>query len=361
MAATEDRFDLAVVGAGIVGLGHAAAALERGLRVVVVERSTAIGGATVRNFGHIGVGAHSGEAGEYARRSRELWLRLADRAGFWMRRTGALMVARHEDELAVLREAGFAQLLSATEVGAMAPVVGAVGGALLPDDLQVDPREAGPAIAASLAAQGVEFRWRTTAFGAESGVLHTSRGEIRADAVVFALGHDVDQLYPDIAEANGIERCGLDMLLADGVGAALPVLTGSSMLRYSSFASAPSLAEVRERYGREDPSLFVHDVNQMYTERPDGTLLVGDTHVVGTAIAPFQSEEAFQLLDRLGGQLFGRPLRIRERWQGVYAKGPQEFLRTAPAENVRVVAVTTGIGMTCGLGLAESVVDELWA
>lgn len=358
--AESQRYDLAVVGAGIIGLGHAAAALERGLRVVVVERGSAATGATVRNFGHIGVGAHSGEAGEYARRSRELWLRLAERAGFWTRECGALIAARHEDELAVLHESGVEPLLSAEEVLRLAPIVGAVGGAHLPHDVQVDPREAGPAITAHLAQEGVEFRWRTAAFAAEGGVLHTSRGEIAAEAVVYAVGHDVDQVFPLLAEQHGIERCGLDMLLTDGVGLDLPVLTGSSMLRYSSFAAAPSIAAMRARYEREEPGLFAHDVNQMYAERPDGTLLVGDTHVVGTSIAPFQPEAAFELLERLGSEMFGAPLRPRQRWQGVYAKAPHDFLRAAPADGVRAVSVTTGSGMTCGLALAESVVAELF-
>ena len=52
--------DLAVVGAGIVGLAHAAVAHERGLKVVVVERATTIQGASVRNFGHLGFSAHGG-------------------------------------------------------------------------------------------------------------------------------------------------------------------------------------------------------------------------------------------------------------------------------------------------------------
>ncbi|AYF97934.1 TIGR03364 family FAD-dependent oxidoreductase [Protaetiibacter intestinalis] len=357
---SDDRYDLAVVGAGIVGLGHARAALERGLRVVVVERADAIVGASVRNFGHIGTGMHTGPAREYAERSRAIWLGLAARTGIWLRETGALMVARADDELAVLEEAGLGRLLTRAQVEELAPVVGAVGGMLRADDLQADPREAAPALARHLAERGVTFRWRTSALGASAGILHTSRGDLRAESVVFCVNHDVDQLFPELAEEHGVERCGLDMLLADGVGLGIPVLTGSTMLRYRAFAGTAAAAAVRERYAREQPEIFAHDVNQMYTERPDGTLVVGDTHSRGVSVPPFQDEQAFALLARLGAELFGRELRIRQRWQGVYATAPEDFLIAAPADGVRVVSVTTGIGMTTGLGLAETVVAELF-
>ncbi|WP_345752344.1 TIGR03364 family FAD-dependent oxidoreductase [Microbacterium rhizophilus] len=356
-----ERYDLAVVGAGVVGLGHAAAAMQRGLKVVVIDRATAIVGSTVRNFGHIGTSAHVGEAREYAERARELWKRYAPRAGFWLREPGTLVVARNEDERAVLAEAGEGTLLSGEDVMHRSPVRGAVGGAFLAGDVQVDPREAAPALAGYLARRGVEFRWRTTALGVEPGALHTSRGEIAADAIVFAVNFDVDHLFPEIAEEHGIVRCGLDMMLADGLGLGTPVLTGSSMLRYSTFAGTDAAAALRARFAAEDPEVLARDVNQMYTERPDGTLLVGDTHHRDVTVAPFQDEAAFDLLGRLARELFGRGLRIRQRWQGVYASAPQDFLRAAPLDGVRVVSVTTGIGMTTGLGLAESVVTELFA
>lgn len=356
-----EEYDLAVVGAGIVGLGHAAAAIDRGLRVVVVERSTQILGSTVRNFGHVGTSVHTGVAREYAERANELWRTLAERADFWLRETGSLLVARHADELAVLEEAGLGTLLTAAEVTAAAPVVGVVGGMRREGDLQVDPREAAPAITRYLEARGVEFRWRTSMVGVESGVLHTSRGEIRAEAIAVCVNFDVDQVFPAVAEAFGVERCGLDMLLADGVGLPLPLLTGTSMLRYSAFASTTAAAAVRARYAAETPALLERDVNQMYTERPDGTLIVGDTHYRGTAIEPFQDEEAFALLEELGADLFGAPLRVRQRWQGVYANAPEDFLIATPLDGVRVVSVTTGIGMTTGLGLADRVVAELFA
>jgi glycine/D-amino acid oxidase-like deaminating enzyme len=49
------KYDLVVVGAGIVGLAHAWMAAKRGLRVAVLEKNSRCTGASVRNFGFITV------------------------------------------------------------------------------------------------------------------------------------------------------------------------------------------------------------------------------------------------------------------------------------------------------------------
>jgi FAD dependent oxidoreductase TIGR03364 len=355
-----ERVDLAIVGSGILGLGAAAAAIERGLSVAVVERRSEIQGASVRNFGHIATTAQAGAAAEHAAIANERWRRLADRAGFWLRSTGTLVVARHADELAALEQGGVGRMLTAAGVVALAPVLGSIGGAHLPDDLQVDPRSAAAAIAAHLADRGVRFHWRTSALGVEPGMLHTARGTIRADAVVVAVGHDVDELYPDVAEEAGVVRCALDMLAVDGVGLEIPVLTGSSLLRYGAFAGTDAVSAIRERFRLEQPELLELDINQMATERPDGTMFVGDTHHRGAAVPPFQRERDADVLHGLARGLFDAPLRIRERWQGVYASAPNDLLVATPADGVRIVSVTTGIGMTVGLGLSERVVADLF-
>lgn len=362
---------MAVVGSGVVGLGHAFAAVRRGLSVVVIDRAAGVVGASIRNFGHLCLTPQHGVAAELATSARAIWLRLAADAGFWLRESGTFVVARHDDELAVLAEmsearreaaVGRVRLLDATETVRRMPVDPAValGGAHLPDDLQVNPREASAAIAAHLRQLGVEFRYRTAVTSVGVGRVGTTRGPIDADTIVVAVNHDIDQLYPELAEQRGIVRCGLDMMRVDaGLRFPLdaPLLTGWSLLRYTAFAGTPAVARVRERLHSGHPHLAALDLNQMYAQLPDGSLLIGDTHYRGVAVEPFQTEQAFDALLDVTAELFAIPRpRVIERWQGVYASAPGEFLIEQPEPGVHLVAVTTGIGMTCGLGLAEHVI-----
>ncbi|WP_232247201.1 TIGR03364 family FAD-dependent oxidoreductase [Kitasatospora azatica] len=361
--------DVVVIGAGIVGLAHAYEALERGLSVAVVERNDRAAGASVRNFGHACATAQDADALRYGRAARSSWIKLADQAGFWLRRTGTVMVARAEDELAVLAEFGElrgaeVRMLSAAEVAERVPVgPDAIGGAWLPDDLRVDPRECVPAIARHLAERGARFHWATTAHGIEPGLVRTSRGELRAGTVILATGHDVDRHFPELAAQHAVKRCVLRMLRVEnphGTTIDPAVQTGFSLLRYGGFEACPSLPAVRERLTAERPELIGIGLNLMFTQRPDGTLTIGDTHAYDTTPAPFDPEELDAAVLRETAGLLGAPqLTVLERWRGVYGSGAQPFLIAAPAEGVRVVAVTAGVGMTTAFGLAAEVVATI--
>ena len=362
MNGAQDTADVVVVGSGIVGLGAAYAAVRRGLRVIVVDRTDSPVGATIRNFGHLCIGAQGGEARRYADVSRELWLRLAHDADFWLRESGTLVAARHDDEIAVLdaasREGGI-RMLDAAELQRLAPLraEGLVGGAHIEVDLQTDPRTAATAIVRHLASLGVEFRFRTAVTAVGAGRVETTRGPIGCGSVVVAVNHDIDQLLPEVAERHGIVRCALDMMRA-AVSfrhpLSAPLLTGWSLVRYGRFADGPEAAVLRERLHTERPDLAALDLNQMYTQLPDGTLIIGDSHATAVSPLPFQPEASFTAFLDEAAALFGAPApRVIERWQGVYAKGRQEFLIDRGDDGVLVLAATTGIGMTTGLGLAE--------
>jgi len=371
--AAAPRCDLVVVGAGIVGLAHAAEAVRRGLSVTVVERDERAVGASLRNFGHGCVTAQSGRALRLATVARQRWIELGAAAGFWVGETGTVVAARADDEMAVLAELADdrgddVRLLDAAGLRAHAPLGDDTlrGGAHLGPDVRVDPRQALPALAAWLTGQpGVRLLWSTALLGVEPGVVRTSRGPIEADQVVVCVGHDVDHLFPEVAAEAGVQRCALHMLQVaapSGRTYTPAVLTGTSLLRYSAFTACPSAADVRARLEREAPELLAADVNLMLTQRPDGDLTIGDTHHRGHSVDPFKDEAFDELLLAETGRLLGVDrLAVRRRWQGVYASAPGEFLVAAPLERTRVVSVTSGIGMTTAFGLAPEVLDDLGA
>src|SRR5215475_562123 len=101
----EKHADLAIVGAGILGLAHAYTAARRGLRVVVFERAHRAAGASVRNFGLLWpIGQPHGEMYQLALRSREIWLDVLSRAQLPSWPTGSLHLAYRQDEEEVARE-----------------------------------------------------------------------------------------------------------------------------------------------------------------------------------------------------------------------------------------------------------------
>ncbi|MBP2436286.1 NAD(P)/FAD-dependent oxidoreductase [Microbacterium amylolyticum] len=332
-----ETFDVAIVGAGSTGLTHAAAAHTQGLRVVVIEQNNRILGATVRGSGHITIDVHIDDKRVLANRSRELLLTYAQRACFWIARRGTLAVATAEDEHQVLRESGIGRLLSERDVSDLSPMKGAIGGALLKDDVHLNPREAAPALASWLATEGVTFLWSTGALGAEPGTLATTRGAISAERIIFCTGHYLAHTFPAAAIALGLTVTAHDMLLMQGVGLEFPIITGSALLRHDVFAATPAADQLRARITAERPDIIKLDADQTYTEVPGLGLIVGSTRTTAPSPSPFQEERCYELLARLTRSLFGLGhLQIEQRWQRLTAASTAH--RTTIGDGIEAIA-----------------------
>lgn len=368
-----EKTDLIIVGAGIVGLAHAYHAQRRGLSVRIIERDSRPNGASIRNFGHCCITAQHGDLLPTAYRSREGWLQAASDIGFWAPDSGAYVVARSEAEMAVVEQLSNDRGAEAVKImtGAdLNSVLGGnadpqiVGGAHLPADLRVDPRTTAGQIAAWLENQpSVQIQWNTSVRDIGGGVVSTSRGEFSAEKVIVCVGHDMDHLYPTLAEQYQVQRSALQMALAPApssykIDAA--VLTGTSMTRYDGFTAMPGAGAVRDEIYNHSPELIDMVANVMFARRPDGTILLGDSHVYGTTVDPFLDDWWTERLVNEISKVIGAPLNVTQRWQGVYASSPlTSLLVEEPDEQTRVVTVTSGIGMTMSFGIAAESIDTI--
>jgi FAD dependent oxidoreductase TIGR03364 len=369
-------FDVAIVGAGIIGLAHAYHLGRQGKRVVVVERHPRAQGASVRNFGMLWpIGQPSGPLYELARRSLEIWLEVLRESKLWHERCGSLHLAYHADEAQVLREfLGDNQgrgctWLDPAFLAARYPAVkphGLVGGMLSPAETCVDPREIVARLPEWLAAKfDVRFEFGCQAFSYEHSGLHTSGGSFDARTLFVCNGDDFQTLYPEVFAGCGLTRCKLQMLRSQPMPAGWrlgPMLAAGLTLRhYRAFAACPTLPELCRRFDAEMPEYHRHGIHVMTSQNGSGELTLGDSHEYGDSVDPFNKEEIDALiLAYLGRFLYAPGMRIASRWFGSYAKHPTDaYLMLHPAAEVTIVTAVGGAGMTLSFGLAEKVVAEL--
>lgn len=371
----QQRFDVAVVGAGILGLAHAYHLARRGKRVLVVERHRQAHGASVRNFGMLWpIGQPAGPLHDLARRSLEIWLEVLPACRLWHERTGSLHLAYHADEAQVLAEflhdhgdRGYAWL-DATAIAARFPAVNPdslKGGLWSPMETCVDPREVVANLPVWLASSlNVHFEFDCQAMAFERPALHTSRGCYAADSLLVCNGDDFQTLFPEAFAACAMTKCKLQMLRSEPMSQGWrlgPMLAAGLTLRhYHAFARCPTLPELCRRLDADMPEYHRLGIHVMASQNGRSELTLGDSHEYGNQVEPFNKEEIDALILAYLARFLRAPgLRIAERWSGSYAKHPTEpFVVLGPSPGVTIVTGVGGAGMTLSFGLAEQVVGR---
>lgn len=367
--------DVAVVGAGIVGLAHAYAAARQGYKVVLFERNNRAVGASVRNFGLVWpIGQPAGPRYERALRSRATWREAAARAGFWCAENGSLHLAHRADEEdvlvefletnAVTREA--CALLSPAEVAERSPVARQEGlrcALWSPYELNVDPRQAIRALPAWLEREyGVGLRFGSLVCGIAMPFVETAQERWRVDRVFVCSGADFETLYPAAFTASGITRCKLQMLRTapqpTGWRLGPSLCAGLTLLHYAAFSHCRTLAALRRRVEAELPFYVAERIHVLLSQTALGELTIGDHHEYGLTVEPFDRSEVEQaILDELLRFARFPVTQVAERWHGVYPALPgQSELVLYPAAGVTVVNGLGGAGMTLAFGLADELV-----
>lgn len=365
-------YDVAVVGAGIVGLAHAFHAARRGLKVAVFDRSAWAVGASIRNFGLVWpIGQPAGEPFATAMRSVKYWNELAAGAEFDLRPTGSIHLAYQADEWAVLEEFYAEQLgpnhdcrlLTPREVVEQSPIVnpeGLIGGLWSGTEHTTTSPEAIRRIPAYLAGEyGVDFFWQHAVNHIETGSLQAGGKRFSAQTMFVCNGADLESLFPELFASEELVKCKLQMLSGHLPNADFqlgPALcAGLTLLHYDSFAKCGSLPALAQRVDRELADTREHGVHILVSQHRSGELILGDSHHYGDEFEPFDSELVNQIILRELAKFTRLPdLKITRRWHGVYAKCKtgNEWVQEA-LPGVHLITGLGGAGMTLSLGLAE--------
>jgi D-hydroxyproline dehydrogenase subunit beta len=376
MSDTHDtHYDIAIVGAGILGLAHAYHAGKAGKRVLVVERSARAQGASVRNFGMLWpIGQPAGERQAMALRSREHWLSILGEAGLWHDVCGSLHLAYADDEAQVIHEflqtSGFPEATwwEADQVWKQANGIkreGLRGALWSPTEICVDPREVIAKLPAFLTeTYAVTFSFDTVAMGYEGNALQTSAGRFEAAELIVCAGDDIQTLYPSTLQAAGLFPCKLQMMrtapMVGGWRIGPMLAAGLTLRHYTSFAACPSLPALAARYEAELPEYGKYGIHVLVSQNGRGELTLGDSHEYGEAITPFNTEKIDTLVLQYLTRFLEAPhCTIAERWNGMYLKHPtQAYFVARPEQNVTLVTGVGGAGMTLSFGLAEQVLER---
>jgi D-hydroxyproline dehydrogenase subunit beta len=370
--------DVAIVGAGILGLAHAYLAAKAGKSVVVFERSPRAAGASVRNFGMVWpIGQPAGTMLALSLRSRELWLEILAKAKLPGRETGSLHVTYRQDEAAVAQE--FAELgpklgyecswLKPCEVLERSHAVqpdGLVGALWSSTELTIDPRQVIQSLPGFLAEQyNIQFVFGTAVTAIEPPVLRAGSGRWQAESVIVCSGDDFETLYPRHYAASGLTRCKLQMMRTapqpDGWQLGPSLAAGLTLRFYPAFQVCGTLPALSRRIAGETPEYDRWGIHALVSQTADGALTLGDSHEYSLAVDIFNKQEIDEIILSYTRQFLRAPdLTVAERWYGVYAKHPEKpLVMMQPEDGVRIVASPGGSGMTLSFGVAEQSMRDL--
>jgi len=381
-----NEFDLLIVGGGVLGTFHAYHALEKGLKVAILEKDKLPQSATVRNFGMVVPSGMDTKWQSYGRESLSIYKEISKKVDLTMREYGNIYIASNPEELVLIEELhqinlanGYTSLLlSKEECLAKYPGLRSdyvLAGLYFPEEVLVEPRE---------------MIYRLQDFLVKEKGLHllnyqqvnhcevvndrvevtTSAGAVfKAEQAIICNGSDFQTLFPDVFAKSEIEVVKLQMMQTakQPSNFVLPsgVLTGNSIRRYEAFEECPSFAAIK---AKEDPQSLTKKwgINILFKQAMDGSVIIGDSHeyanVANANDLGFDNKEEINqfMIDEAKKVIDLPNFEIEKRWIGIYSqvKNHDIFEHTID-ERIHIITGIGGKGMTVSAGFAKEKIAKL--
>ena len=346
------KFDVAVVGAGIVGVSTAWECARSGLRVAIVDSGLPGGGTTSTNMGQILV--EDGSEAEFAltRFSGQLWTELAPElpGEAEYRQLGTIWVAADEQELqAVERRREYyhargvpAELLDAESLHRAEPNLrpGLLGGLWMPNDAVVTATAVVQMLVERVRAAGGEVRERERVRRfALSGVEFTNGGQLTADHLVNAAGVAAPLLSPGV-----------------------PVRPRKGLLAYTDARPGFLRHQLIEMgYVRRARDVGTDSISFNVQPRPGGELRIGSSRQLGLTEVNVDPAVLGSMIERADQYMPGIArlpvVRTEAGLRPASGDGLPLIGPWPPQENVFLATGHEGLGITMSLGTGRLVAD----
>ncbi len=349
-----DRWDVVIVGAGIVGAACALECASRGLRTAIVEARVIGGGATAAGMGHIVVMDDSPAQMALTHFSQTLWQQFSGSlpASVEYEQCGTLWVAQDEEEMqevhrksALYADAGIAttildsRMLAEAEPHLRQPLAGAL---LVPSDAVLYPPCAAGYLLSEALRLGARLYAPRTVLSARAGKVQLDDGtELHAARIVLAGGTDAGELLPGLP----IRKRKGHLVITD---------------RYPGFVRH-QLVELG--YLKSAHSLTADSVAFNVQPRSTGQVLIGSSRqynaeepAVDAQILSSMIQRAQWYLPKIGAL---SALRV---WTGFRAATPDKLPLIGPwpgDESLLLATGHEGLGITTSLGTARLLAGHL--
>ncbi|WP_166831289.1 TIGR03364 family FAD-dependent oxidoreductase [Thalassoroseus pseudoceratinae] len=387
MSTTSHHAELLVIGGGVLGTFFAYHGLERGKRVVLLERHQRPQGATVRNFGQVVPSGLDQHWQQYGRESLQIYQAIQSQFDISVRQQGSIYIASDDDELTLLEELRDinqstnypSELWTPQQCLAHYPGLRSDycrGGLFFSNEVSVNPRAMIHRLHEYLAEQSnftAHFQTCVKELNSSrNGLVEVTTTDDRvltAENVVLCCGSEFQLLYPQRFQQSDLKLVKLQMLkLKPQSGVTLPgnILTGLSIRRYESFSQCPSWTAIKSR---EEPDTFHQrwGVHILFKQEEDGGIILGDSHEYAPANEPEKID--FDLRGDIniyfiaaGKKIFDLPnWEIDHAWYGVYSQTshPQGIYTETIDERIHIVTGIGGKGMTSSAGFAKHHLREI--
>lgn len=380
------KFDLIVVGGGILGTFHAYHALKRGLSVALLEKNSIPQGATVRNFGQVVPSGMDPKWQNFGRESLSIYNEFQEQTNLTIRKNGSVYIASNNEEMQLINElyeinknnSYESVLLSKSECinkfdGLRSDYC--KGGLFFPQELSVDPIEMIIKLHALLKEKfKLKIFYNTTVLETyeddrECTAVTSDGTEFNAAKIIICGGHEFKTLYPTIFNESDLEVSKLQMLQTKPQGIYSlqgNILTGLSIRRYEAFEECASFEKIKSP---EDPNSFEKKfgVHILFKQALDGSIILGDSHEYADAkdsdnlgydlnmeIDEFMINEAKKIIDL-------PTYEIQRRWFGIYSQcKTKDIFEHNPSPNIHIVTGIGGKGMTGSGGFSKFNIDKIY-